>query len=343
MDPSFFNQKDRKKQNRLTPFHPSNMQPGVDVFTEHSDCPKGIKTAVVIGNFDGVHRGHLTLIKAAIASAETRNLVPLVLTFSPHPGRFIAPEKAPPSLMTDDERLATFARLGIRSVCLQNFNGKFSRTSPQHFVDQVLMEDLGAQHVAVGFDFRFGYKRRGDIELLRSRFGIDGRTVYVQEPVLADEQKISSSEIRRNLLAGQPAEAAKLLGEYYSVQGLVQRGDARGRLLGFPTLNIKLPDKCLPLEGVYAGWIDHEGERLAAVANLGGQPTFGEGERPRLEVHVLDAQLPELYGTEVRFHFLERLRGLVRFEGPKALSAQLSLDTENARRCCSGAVPLVVD
>ena len=319
------------------------MQPGVDVFTEHSACPKGIKTAVVIGNFDGVHLGHLTLIKAALESAEPRNLVPLVLTFSPHPARFIAPEKAPPSLMTDDERLATFARLGIRSVCLQNFNEAFSKTSPEHFVDQVLINNLGAQHVAVGFDFRFGHKRRGDIELLRERFGMCGRTVYVQKPVLAKDQKISSSEIRKNLLAGQPSEAAKLLGEHYSVQGCVQRGDARGRLLGFPTLNIKLPDKCLPLEGVYAGWIDEGGTRRAAVANLGGQPTFGEGKRPRLEVHVLDAQLPELYGTEVRFHFLERLRGLVQFAGPQALSAQLAQDTENARRCFEGAAPLAFD
>ena len=165
---------------------------------------------------------------------------------------------------------------------------------------------------------------------------IDGRTVYVQEPVLADEQKISSSEMGRIYSLVSPQRQQNSWENTIACRGGHSK-DARGRLLGFPTLNIKLPDKCLPLEGVYAGWIDHEGERLAAVANLGGQPTFGEGERPRLEVHVLDAQLPELYGTEVRFHFLERLRGLVRFEGPKALSAQLSLDTENARRCCSGA------
>ena len=306
------------------------MQAVVEVFNQHTALPKMLKSAVAIGNFDGVHEGHLALIRAMLSYARTHALTPAVLTFSPHPAQFFVPHVQRKALMSESERLAAFETLGVELVCLQTFDAAFASMSPNAFIKEVLLHDLGAQFVSVGFDFRYGHQRSGNLELLAETLRANGRDLRIQKPVCHGEHKISSSEIRRLLESGLTEIAAQFLGWHYGLLGRVVSGDSRGRQLGYPTVNIDLPDQCIPANGVYCGWLQHAGRTYPAVANLGGQPTFGAEDRKRLEVHVLGINLPQIYGDEVCFRFLSRLRETIRFSTLDALQVQLSSDAQQA-------------
>lgn len=292
--------------------------------------------AVAVGNFDGVHRGHQALVSAALACAGALGRPAVALTFDPHPAQVLAPERAPRRLMTSSQKQEALAALGVDVLAVLPFTSRLAALSPEEFVAQVLKGALGASSVVVGEGFRFGAGRAGDVALLRLLGGQSGFDLVEVEAVREGSLPVSSTRIREALAAGDVLAAATLLGRPYFVDGLVVRGEARGRTLGFPTANLAPENEILPRSGVYAARVRvgdgaGEGEPGSAVVNLGFRPTFGEGGgEPRLEAHLLDFA-GELYGQTLRVSFMARLRDERRFPGKDALRAQIGEDVARAR------------
>jgi len=269
---------------------------------------------VAVGTFDGVHLGHREVIRGSDS----------VLTFDPHPVSVVAPQHTPKLLTTLQRKAELIAGLGVQELIVIPFDAEFSARSATSFIDDVLVGTLGATRVAIGENFRFGHRAQGDPSLLAS----DPRFETVVHPLLEiDGEVVSSSHIRGLVLAGEIAEANRLLGTPFQLSGEVTRGDARGRRLGFPTANL-LPDEALacPGHGVYACLADG---RPAAVS-IGVRPTFETGRGELIEAYVLDFD-GDLYGSTLRLDFLQRLRGERRFDGPDALIEQMRRDVERTR------------
>lgn len=287
---------------------------------------------VSVGNFDGVHRGHQALARVVAAEARAHSAAAVVLTFDPHPSRVLAPERAPATLMSLEQRAEALAPLGIDRLVALPFTRALAAESPGAFARRVLAESLAAREVVVGASFRFGRGRAGDVESLE-RLGRElGFRVTAVPPVLEAGSPISSTRVREALAAGDVRAASALLGRPYFVDGAVARGAGRGRGLGFPTANLELLNETLPAAGVYAcvSLIPGEPERaVPAVVNLGRRPTFGGGAL-LLEAHLLDFA-EDLYGRRMRVRFAERVRDERRFDGPEALRAQIALDVAAAR------------
>jgi riboflavin kinase / FMN adenylyltransferase len=282
--------------------------------TRLPDIDRGVERSVAVGTFDGVHLGH----REVIAGSDS------VLTFDPHPVSVVAPQHTPKLITTLDRKAELIASLGVRELIVIPFDADFAMRSAAEFIDEVLVGAVGARAVAVGENFRFGHKAQGDPRLLAS----DERFATVVHPLLEiDGEIVSSSHIRGLLLAGEVAEANRLLGAPFQLSGEVTRGDARGRKLGFPTANI-IPEEALacPGHGVYACLADG---RPAAVS-IGVRPTFTTGRGELIEAYLLDFD-GNLYGHRLQLEFLERLRGERRFESPEALIEQMHRDVERTR------------
>jgi riboflavin kinase/FMN adenylyltransferase len=283
--------------------------------TRLPDIDRGVQRSVAVGTFDGVHLGH----REVIAGSDS------VLTFDPHPVSVVAPQHTPKLITTLDRKAELIASLGVRELIVIPFDADFAMRSAAEFIDGVLVGAVGARAVAVGENFRFGHKAQGDPRLLAS----DERFATVVHPLLEiDGEIVSSSHIRGLLLAGEVAEANRLLGAPFQLSGEVTRGDARGRELGFPTANI-IPEEALacPGHGVYACLADG---RPAAVS-IGVRPTFRTGRGELIEAYLLDFD-GDLYGHRLQLEFLERLRGERRFESPEALIEQMHRDVERTRQ-----------
>lgn len=271
---------------------------------------------IAIGTFDGVHRGH----REVIAGADT------VLTFDPHPSRVVHPESAPQLLTDLDRKAELIAGLGVEELVVIPFDGAFSRQTAQEFIDHVLVERLGAQHVQVGENFRFGAKARGDAAMLEA----DGRFSVRVSPLLElAGSRVSSSRIRALVADGAVAEAGELLGSPFSLTGTVVHGDKRGRELGYPTANL-VPDESFvtPAHGIYACVT---GDGRPAAVSIGVRPTFTTGRGELIEAYLLDFQ-GDLYGSALTLRFLEHLRGEEKFADVDALVAQMGHDVEATRR-----------
>jgi riboflavin kinase / FMN adenylyltransferase len=276
---------------------------------------------VAVGTFDGVHLGH----REVIAGSDS------VLTFDPHPVSVVAPQHTPKLLTTLERKAELIASLGVQELIVIPFDAEFARRSASEFLDEVLVGALAATRVAIGENFRFGHKAQGDTRML----GADGRFETVVHPLLEiDGEIVSSSHIRGLVLAGELAEANRLLGAPFQLRGRVTRGDRRGRRLGFPTANL-VPDETLacPGHGVYACLTDG---RPAAVS-IGVRPTFETGRGELIEAYLLDFD-GDLYGSTLSLEFLERLRGERRFESAEALTEQMRLDVERTRESVSAHV-----
>jgi riboflavin kinase / FMN adenylyltransferase len=307
------------------------------------DVPDGWGPSVVtIGVFDGVHRGHQRIVGRATAAAAELGLPVVVVTFDPHPDEVVRPGAHPPHLGTARRRAELLAGLGVDAVCVLPFTREFSELGPDEFVHAVLVERLHAVRVVVGEDFRFGYRAAGDVALLAE---LGDKYDFTAEgvPLLADDGvRISSSEIRERLAAGDVAAAARDLGRPHRVEGVVVRGQRRGRALGFPTANLETPPHtAIPADGVYAGWLisfdpgGGEQERWPAAISVGTNPTFGETERG-VEAYALDRDDLDLYGTHVAVDFVARLRGQVRFGSVDELVTQMHRDVDAARALLAG-------
>jgi riboflavin kinase / FMN adenylyltransferase len=290
------------------------------------------RPVVAVGNFDGVHRGHQTLLQAARDRAARHGGTVVVLTFEPHPARVVSPERAPSRLMTLEQKGEVLAGLGVDVLALLPFTGALAEKTADDFARLVLSECLHAEGVVVGENFRFGRGRAGTLQDLQ-RLGAElGFATIGVPPVLLDGQPVSSSRVRDALAAGDVTLAASLLGRPYSIEGDVVQGEGRGRTLGVPTANLRPVNETLPALGVYAcrcRVAAGEAPR-PAVANLGHRPTFGPGETT-VEAHVLDFE-GDLYGRRLRLEFVDRLRAERAFGSPEALREQIGRDREDARR-----------
>jgi len=291
--------------------------------------------AVAIGNFDGVHLGHAALLAEARARAARRGGQSAVLTFTPHPARLFAPDRAPPLIMSLDRRLALIAEAGIDVAIVEPFTRAFAAIEAPAFVRDVLARDLGARDVVVGHDFSFGRGRTGDVRMLGALAPAVGADVAVIPAVAVDGVTCSSGRIRALVAAGDVAAAARLLGRPFELEGPVARGAGRGRGLGFPTANV-LPDGELrPKLGIYASRalvLDGPlaGTARAAALSVGTNPQFASGAGVTIEAYLLDFD-GDLYDRRLRIEVGELLRNERRFESIDALIAQIREDVAQVR------------
>ena len=299
------------------------------VFRGHS---RSVPAPVVlaIGNFDGVHLGHAALVGRLAEVARERQLVPMVLTFEPHPREFFMPDSAPARLSTLREKLELLADCGAAQSMVCPFNARFAALSAEEFVDQVLVAGCQVRHLIVGDDFRFGRGRTGDYAFLQQAGARHGFTVEAMGSVTVEGERVSSSGVRRALAAGNMEHAARLLGRPYVIDGQVVHGQKLGRQLGFATANLRIKHNPLPMTGVFAVEVSGLGDKpLPGVANLGIRPTVG-GIRPLLEVHLFDFNR-DIYGAHISVRFVHKLRDEQRFPNFDALKAQIAADAAAAR------------
>jgi riboflavin kinase/FMN adenylyltransferase len=318
------------------------------VVTRPEDLPRDTPTVVSIGNFDGLHRGHAALVaqvEAEAARSQDRLRRPVrraILTLEPHPLALLAPERAPPRIVSRAEKHRLLAAAGVELLYEQPFTPAFAALSPTDFAASVLSVGLGAVAVVVGYDFRYGRGRCGDVNALRASGEAWGFAVREAAAVrLPDGTPASSSLVRRALIAGDLPLAHLALGRRHAVTGLVEAGDGRGRDLGFPTANITPDGGLLPADGVYAAWLDAGWGPRPAVVNLGHRPTFVDASPGRrLEAHLLGvAGAPNLYGAGVRLTFEARLREERRFSGVEALRAAIEADVAQAAALLGASPP----
>jgi riboflavin kinase / FMN adenylyltransferase len=285
---------------------------------------------LALGNFDGLHRGHMQIVQHVVRSAAERATTPLVLTFDPHPTRVIRPDGAPPLLMTTAQKVEVLERAGVKGIAIVRFTKAIASWDPETFVRLVLHEWLGVAEVWVGANFVFGHDRAGHFSALRElgrRYGFRAESI---ESVRYKEFVVSSSRARRLILEGRVEEAATLLGRYYFMDGIVVHGLQRGRLLGFPTANLDTDNQLVPPDGVYATFATLDGVVYPSVTNIGVRPTFHLPSTIVVETHVLDMDR-DLYGAPIRVAFAHRIREERTFDGVEALKAQIAADCESAR------------
>jgi riboflavin kinase/FMN adenylyltransferase len=286
---------------------------------------------LALGNFDGLHRGHMKIIDRVRRRSGERGGTPAVMTFDPHPSRVVRPDKAPPLLMTTAQRIEALARSGMQGIAVVRFTPELSHWEPEVFVRTVLVEWLHVVEVWVGANFLFGHGRSGNYSVLRSlgaRYGFRAEKI---DPVRYKDFVVSSTRIRRLIAEGRVDEAGALLGHHYFVDGIVQRGAGRGRGIGFPTANLQSANELMPPSGVYATTVTLDGVVRPSVTNIGMRPTFGDVESPVVETHVFDLDR-DLYERELRLSFVQRLRDERAFPDVDALRAQIEADVRSARR-----------
>jgi len=292
-------------------------------------------SAVAIGNFDGVHRGHLAVIERCRQLSRPGEAIAMV-TFEPLPQAFFRAAEAPARLTTVYQKLSLLRAAGVDITWLMRFDGRLACLTARQFVERVLVAGLAARQVVIGADFRFGKGREGDVATL-GRFGDEfGFGVHVEPAVMRAGERISSSAIRQHLMAGEIEQAAVLLGRPFRMEGHVVRGAGLGRKLGYPTANLRIRARPSALGGVLAVFARiADGPWLPAVANLGRRPAVGGGD-PLLEVHFFDFD-GDLYGKRLEVQFVAKLRHEAHFENIEALVAQMKRDEVAARACLATA------
>jgi riboflavin kinase/FMN adenylyltransferase len=289
----------------------------------HFPLSSNTSIGLTIGNFDGVHVGHQALIEKLISESKRRKLTSAVMTFEPHPKEFFTPENAPTRLTTLREKLEFFLSYGIEKVFVCAFNQKFSNISSEVFMHQILREQLKAELLIVGDDFRFGVKRQAGIEDLRK----NAFELFEIPEINVTGKRVSSTRIREDLKEGRIKEVSQFLGRPYSISGKVVEGDKRGRKMGFPTANIHMKHLRPALTGVYAVKLGNRN----GVANLGVRPTISGTPKLLLEVHLLNFN-EDIYGQHVQVTFLEKIRDEMKFENIDALIEQIKKDVAHATR-----------
>jgi riboflavin kinase/FMN adenylyltransferase len=297
-----------------------------------------MNSVVALGNFDGVHLGHQAVVRRAVEEGRRRGAKVVAATFDPHPRVVLAPGSEPRLLTTLEMRREELLGYGVDEVWAIRFDETLSRKTPEEFVRDVLVGEIGASAVVVGENFRFGHRAAGDFrELERLMRGFGGEAYAVRVRSEDGEAPISSTRIRRLVGEGEVAEAAKLLGRPYVLRGEVVMGDKRGRTIGFPTANVLAdPALVVPARGVYAGFVRVGKDTYAACTNIGVAPTF-ERRESRVEAYLLGFE-GDLYGREVDVSFLQRIREEKRFSGVEELKTQILRDVEAARRITSDAI-----
>jgi riboflavin kinase/FMN adenylyltransferase len=288
-------------------------------------------TVLTIGNFDGVHLGHRALLAELTAKARELGLPATVLTFEPHPRELFAPDQAPARLASLRDKFELLAECGVDRVHVCRFNRHLASLTAAEFIDRILVRGLAVRHLIIGDDFRFGKGRGGDFALLQQAGKQYGFAVEAMHTVDFGGLRVSSSAVRDALAAGNIEHAEQLLGRAFVIAGRVMDGKKIGRTIGFPTANIQVRRKRLPLSGVFAVTVSGiDAHPLPGAANIGVRPTLAEGLKPVLEVHLLDFDR-DIYGTHVDVNFMHKLRAEAKFESLDALKAQIARDVADVR------------
>jgi riboflavin kinase/FMN adenylyltransferase len=293
------------------------------------DLRSSAHPAVTLGNFDGVHLGHQRAFTVLKERARALGVPSVAMTFEPHPVSVLRPEHAPRRLLTAKLKQEAIAALAIDHLVVIHFTEEFSRITAEEFVRSVLVGKLGVAELVLGANFRFGRGREGDLESLRRLGEKHGFVVHQVDAEVHQGEIISSSRIRQALEMGAVDEAAAMLGHPYFVEGIVVRGDGRGKLMGFPTANLRIEGDVLAGDGVYVTEATLASQRVPGMTHIGRRPTFGLEERT-VETHLFDFER-DLYDARIRVHFHRRLRGTVKFSSADALQERLRLDREEAR------------
>ncbi|MDD2989856.1 MAG: bifunctional riboflavin kinase/FAD synthetase [Zoogloea sp.] len=286
---------------------------------------------LTIGNFDGVHRGHQTLLAKLTAKAQATGMPSAVLTFEPHPREYFSHENRPIRLTSLREKILRIADQGVDRLYIGRFNTRFAALTAEQFIEDILIRGLCARQLMIGDDFRFGKGRQGDFAMLQAAGGQAGFTVEAMHTLVHEGERVSSSAIREALADGDMPHAARLLGRPYSISGRVMHGDKIGRTIGFPTANIQLKHRSPPLMGIYTVSVEGLADRpWPGVASVGVRPTINDAGRPTLEVHLFDWNT-ECYGAHLKVNFLAKQRDEERYDTLEALTAQIARDAEQAR------------
>jgi riboflavin kinase / FMN adenylyltransferase len=286
---------------------------------------------LAIGNFDGLHRGHLKIVERIRRGATERGGTSVVMTFEPHPPRVLRPDKAPPLLMTSEQKRNALARAGVQGLAVVRFTEELSQWEPEAFVRRVLVDWLRVAEVWVGADFLFGRNRSGNFTLLKKQglqFGFRAEKI---DPIRYKDFVVSSTRIRRLVSEGRVEEAGALLGRHFAIDGRVVEGARRGREIGFPTANLATENELLPPNGVYATFSAVDGIVRPSVTNVGVRPTFDGPPTTTVETHVLGFS-GDLYGQRLELAFVQRLRDERRFPDIDALREQIAADVRRAGR-----------
>jgi len=293
-----------------------------------------INPVLTIGNFDGVHKGHLTLFDMVKERAKSIDGQSALMTFDPHPIKVMKPGNGPPLITLTQQKLELIEDADIDVIFCIPFTKEFASISASEFVQDILVDRIGVKEIVVGYDYTFGQGRKGDIGLLQEMGEASGFIVHVVEPVHVGNELVSSTSIRKLVQDGNLSEAKQLLGRDYQILGTVVRGKNRGgRLLGFPTANLELIDELVPKVGVYAVKVVVGDQSINGVTNIGYNPTFGKGPFS-VETHILDFK-EDLLGRRIQVKFVKRLRDERPFGSIKDLADQIGLDVLSARKLFS--------
>ncbi len=292
-----------------------------------------VKPVLTLGSFDGIHLGHQLLLQRVVQDAKALGGSSVVLTFEPHPLKILAPERAPRLILTHKDKMLLLKSFGVEVVIIQAFNSSFAHVEAEEFVRGYLVKRLKVHKMWVGRDLRFGKGRKGRVEDL-IRWGVGGEfEVGIIEPVVLGGVRISSSRIRELIERGEVHEVQRYLGRYHFVSGRVAPGYQRGRQLGFPTANIVPRTEVLPMDGIYATFLQVEGVPWPSVTNIGVNPTFGNGPRT-IESYIFDFS-GDLYGRSVKLFFVRRIREERKFPSPEVLVEQMKKDVLSAQEILS--------
>lgn len=292
------------------------------------------RAVVTIGNFDGVHIGHQALFYEVIERAHAIDGTSIAITFEPHPLRVLKKNASPPLITVYEQKVELIERSGIDVLISIPFSLEFAAISAERFVEDMLVHKIGMKAIVVGEDYAFGKDREGDIELLSSlapRLGFEVVVTGMIRTLQGTSERISSTAIRELVQAGEMQGACRMLGRHFQIRGTVVPGrDRGGKLLGFPTANLKLDDELCPKAGIYAVTVETQGRLLQGVANIGYSPTFDDRQFT-VEVHILDFR-EVIYGQRLRVNFIKRIRDEKKFSSLAALKDQIAEDAQTARR-----------
>jgi riboflavin kinase/FMN adenylyltransferase len=292
---------------------------------------------LTIGNFDGVHKGHLALFEKVKQIAKKINGLSVVMTFDPHPIKVLRSGNGPPVITPTPQKLRLIKQAGIDVILCLPFTKEFATLSAKDFVEKILVQKIGVKCIVVGYDYAFGRNREGNIDFLKKMAQQYQFKVEVVGPVSVNGTVVSSTKIRNLVQEGKLEEAKTLLGRNYEVTGTVVKGKNRGaKLLGYPTANLKLIDELTPKSGVYAVKVHIDDKTYKGVANIGYNPTFGNGAFS-VETHIIDFD-KNILGREIRVEFVKRLRDEKKFKGPSELAEQIKKDIQNARKVLEDAI-----
>jgi len=297
---------------------------GLEIFNQDFE-----KSAVTIGNFDGVHKGHVEIFRHLIERGRSLELPTIVVTFEPHPLKVLAPDKAPILITTFRQKAELISATGIDFLVVIPFTSEFSLTTADEFVRNTLCDALGMRHIVIGHDYAFGRGREGNFLTLQ-KIGAERRfSLEDMNPIGENGSIFSSSLVRRMVADGDVETAAKILGRYHTISGRVVHGREIGKTLGFPTANIATDNELIPLDGVYAVMVSVDGEHMKGACNIGLNPTFEGGART-IEVFLLDFS-GQIYGKEISLSFVQRLREIRKFNGAAELMLAIDQDVERTR------------